>query len=128
MIKIFAVSFAILLALAEPRGWQAVAYSSSTGQDGYAFNQATKASAELNALEACDATDCRLIDVASACLTLVRSPSRALIGTSDVAIVSRPYDAQSRVSIPSSRLCGEEDCEVVRDVCLEVIRPEEPRV
>lgn len=117
---------------AAPTGWQAVAYSTSTGQDGYAFNRAAKADAEAKALEACQASDCQLLAAADACLTVVRNVAAggrdsSLVGLSDISVIRSPYEAQT-ADLTSEQACdASAGCEVVRDVCLEVVRPTDPR-
>lgn len=93
--------------------WQAVAYSATTGQDGYAFDFDTQANAEAAALDACrqnaGPSDCTVVDAAPACL--------ALTATSDGAVAAKqvsPDDKRTEVVDEKGRAQP-----VLRNVCQE---------
>lgn len=94
----FTIASVATLASAQSRGnWQAVAYSPSTGQDGYALDHPSKAEAEAKALSACaenGVRDCAVAGSDTRCLVLTAGADRV----ARVIVASTQQEAEEAVS------------------------------
>ena len=123
-LRLTALSLTLLaspvMAQGQRGGWQAIAYSASTGQDGYAFHFDTKAAAERAALKACregqGASDCAIADAEQGCLVLTARPAGG-VAVKDVGSGHSP--AANATSITDANGVASP---ILRNVCAEQVR------